>query len=64
MEFEEAAALRDRILELKGEKVSRGIGGLRVKRGKRAAPLKSMRGAAEAAAPYGKKKWRGKNGSN
>jgi excinuclease ABC subunit B len=60
LRFEEAARLRDRILELKGEKVTRGIGGLRVKRGKRAAPMKSMRGAAEAAAPYGKKKWRAK----
>jgi excinuclease ABC subunit B len=60
LRFEEAARLRDRILELKGEKVDRGIGGLRVKRGKRAAPARSMRGAAEAAAPYGKRKWRGR----
>ena len=63
LRFEEAAQLRDRILELKGEYVTRGIGGMRVKRGgrnKRAAPERSMRGAAEAAAPYGKKKWKGK----
>ena len=65
LRFEEAAQLRDRILELKGERVTRGIGGLRLKRGarnRRAAPDKSMRGAAEAAAPYGKRKWKGKGG--
>ena len=51
LRFEEAAALRDRVLELKGEKVQKGIGGLRRKpRGKRGAPAKSMR-AAEAPAP-------------
>ena len=66
LRFEEAAALRDRILELKGgKKVERGIGGLRKKRNKRSAPSKSMRGesaplfdlpdlaAAEDPAPYG-----------
>jgi excinuclease ABC subunit B len=47
LRFEEAAGLRDRILELKGgEKAERGIGGLRKKRGKRSAPAKSLRGAA------------------
>ena len=65
LRFEEAASLRDRILELKGgTKADRGIGGLRKKRTKRSAPAKSMRGeaaplfdfpdlvAAEDPAPY------------
>ncbi len=71
LRFEEAAALRDKILELKGGKrVERGIGGLRKKRNKRSAPSKSMRGeaaplfdfpdlaAAEDAAPYGQRRSR------
>ncbi|HYG74885.1 MAG TPA: excinuclease ABC subunit UvrB [Planctomycetota bacterium] len=60
LRFEEAAHLRDKILELKGEKVpDRGIGGLRKKksRGPRGAPAKADRGM-EAPAPYGKRKWR------
>ena len=67
LRFEEAAQIRDRILELKGEKrIERGIGGLRKKRGKRASLPKSMRGtaaafdfpgsmAAEDPRPYGRK---------
>ncbi|MFH0939998.1 MAG: excinuclease ABC subunit UvrB [Planctomycetota bacterium] len=39
LHFEEAAQLRDKILELKGEPVTKhGIGGLRKKRGKRGVP--------------------------
>jgi len=58
LRFEEAAQLRDRILELKGEaKPQRGIGGLRKKRGRRAAPGKAERGlAAEPRAAYGRRK--------
>lgn len=66
LRFEEAARIRDHILELKGAaKPERGIGGLRKKRGRRAAPPKAQRGqfaplpsllAAEEAAPYGKRK--------
>jgi excinuclease ABC subunit B len=54
LRFEEAAQLRDKILELKGEKpAERGIGGLRKKR-RRGAPDKALRGQ-EAPPPYG---WR------
>jgi excinuclease ABC subunit B len=57
LRFEEAAELRDRILELQGKKVERGIGGLRrKKRGPYATPTKADRGM-EAPAPYG---WRGR----
>ncbi|HLX63251.1 MAG TPA: excinuclease ABC subunit UvrB [Planctomycetota bacterium] len=68
LRFEEAARLRDRILDLKGEKkIERGIGGLRRKRNKRATVPKSMRGtaaalefpellAAEDPAQYGRKR--------
>ena len=64
LRFEEAANLRDRILELKGEaRPQRGIGGLRKMRGKRAAPAKALRLpprpgllAAEEPAPYGRRK--------
>ncbi|MBE7464615.1 MAG: excinuclease ABC subunit UvrB [Planctomycetes bacterium] len=58
LRFEEAADLRDKILQLQGQPVERGIGGLRKsrkKRGARAAPAQSMRGM-EAPAPYGKRK--------
>lgn len=65
LRFEEAAQLRDKILELKGvAKPERGIGGLRKKRGKRAGPPKAQRGqfaplpglmAAEDPPPYGRK---------
>ncbi len=42
LRFEEAAALRDKILDIKGEKkVVQGIGGLRKKRGKRSLPAKA-----------------------
>ena len=54
LRFEEAAELRDKILELQGKKVERGIGGLRrKKRGPRSAPSKAMRGM-EAPARYGR----------
>jgi excinuclease ABC subunit B len=64
LRFEEAGALRDQILELKGgAKAARGLGGLRKKRGKRAAPAKPLRLtpapgllAAEEPAPYGRRK--------
>jgi len=56
LRFEEAADLRDKILELKGEPKGQGIGGLRRKpRGKRGAPAKADRGM-EAPAPYGKRR--------
>jgi excinuclease ABC subunit B len=60
LRFEEAAAIRDRILKLQGQKIpDRGIGGLRkkAKRGMRAAPAKGDRGM-EAPAPYGKKRFK------
>ena len=58
LRFEEAAELRDKILLLKGEKVERGIGGLRQRRrGARGAPAKADRGM-EAPAPYGKRRSR------
>ncbi len=56
LRFEEAAALRDRILELQGQKVeSKGgvLSGLRKKR--RGAPSQAERGR-EAPAPYGKRR--------
>ncbi|MCK6473085.1 MAG: excinuclease ABC subunit UvrB [Planctomycetes bacterium] len=59
LRFEEAAELRDRILEVQGQKVERGIGGLRSsrkkRRGARAAPAQSIRGM-EAPAPYGRRR--------
>ncbi len=69
LRFEEAAGLRDKILDLKGEKKpERGIGGLRKKRGKRGAPANARRGesaplfdfppdliAAEDPKPYGRR---------
>jgi excinuclease ABC subunit B len=58
LRFEEAAILRDKILELQGQRVQRGIGGLRHKpRLPSGVPGKSMRGM-EAPAPYGRKRWR------
>ena len=58
LRFEEAAELRDKILELQGRKVDRGLGGLRKKRrGARAAPSHAERGM-EAPAPYGRRKGR------
>ncbi|MBI3831457.1 MAG: excinuclease ABC subunit UvrB [Planctomycetes bacterium] len=58
LRFEEAAELRDKILELQGQKVDRSLGGLRrKKRGARAAPSQADRGM-EAPAPYGRKRWR------
>jgi len=58
LRFEEAADLRDKILELQGQKVDRSLGGLkRKKRGMRAAPSQADRGM-EAPAPYGRKRWR------
>jgi len=56
LRFEEAAKLRDKILQLQGKSVpDRGIGGLRKKRGRRAPPAKADRGM-EAPAPYGRRK--------
>jgi excinuclease ABC subunit B len=60
LRFEEAAKLRDHILQLQGKNVpDRGIGGLRKKRGRKAAPAKADRGM-EAPAPYGKsgRRWK------
>ncbi|MCW8130668.1 MAG: excinuclease ABC subunit UvrB [Planctomycetota bacterium] len=58
LRFEEAADLRDRILQLQGQKVDRSLGGLkRKKRGARAAPSQADRGM-EAPAPYGRRKFR------
>jgi excinuclease ABC subunit B len=58
LRFEEAAALRDRILKLQGKAVpDRGIGGLRKKRGRTAPPAKADRGM-EAPAPYGRKRFK------
>ena len=56
LRFEEAAELRDRILQLKGEALpQRGIGGLRrKKRSPRGVPAKAERGM-EAPAPYGRR---------
>ena len=65
LRFEEAAQLRDEVLTLRGEKVERGIGGLRGKkrRGPRSGPAKADRGM-EAPAPYGRKnKWTGAGGT-
>ena len=60
LRFEEAADLRDRILQLKGEALpQRGIGGLRrKKRSPRGVPAKAERGM-EAPAPYGRRRDRG-----
>jgi hypothetical protein len=62
LRFEEAAELRDRILELKGEALpQRGIGGLRrKKRSPRGVPAKAERGM-EAPAPYGRRRHPGIN---
>ena len=58
LRFEEAAALRDKILKLQGKNVpDRGIGGLRKKRGRSAPPAKADRGM-EAPAPYGRKRFK------
>jgi excinuclease UvrABC nuclease subunit len=59
LRFEEAAQLRDRILELQGQKVARGIGGLK-RKPRRSYPDKAQRGM-EAPAPYGRKRWRRKS---
>jgi excinuclease ABC subunit B len=58
LRFEEAAELRDRILELQGQKIERGIGGLK-RKPRRSYPGKALRGM-EAPAPYGRKGWRRK----
>jgi hypothetical protein len=53
LRFEEAAAIRDRILELQGQTRPPGLPGLRPakRRGPHASPSKSMRGM-EAPAPF------------
>jgi excinuclease ABC subunit B len=54
LRFEEAAELRDKILELEGKKAERGIGGLKRKqRGRRAPPPKAEHGM-EAPGIYGR----------